>query len=81
MKASKRNYADIIGWRAQAPWPGPVLFIRGGNSPYLDDRYRDTLRQQFPHARAHLVAGTGHWVHAEKPEAVLRAVVHFLAEG
>lgn len=81
LESIERNYADIIGWRRQAPWPGPMLFIRGGNSPYLDDRYRDQIRQQFPHAHAYVVAGAGHWVHAEKPEAVLRAVVRFLAEG
>lgn len=81
LESIERNYADIIGWRRQAPWPGSVLFIRGSNSPYLDDRYRDQIRQQFPHAHAYVVAGAGHWVHAEKPEAVLRAVVRFLAEG
>ncbi|MGL9722291.1 esterase [Sodalis sp. (in: enterobacteria)] len=77
----QHNYADIIGWRTLPPWPGPILFIRGGNSPYLDDRYRETLRQQFPRARAHVVAGAGHWVHAEKPQAVVRAVARFLTEA
>ncbi|MGQ7100474.1 hypothetical protein ACUOAQ_22140, partial [Escherichia sp. SP-MK] len=24
--------------------------------------------------RAHVIAGAGHWVHAEKPDAVLRAI-------
>ena len=28
--------------------------------------------------RAHVIAGAGHWVHAEKPQAVLRAIRRFL---
>ncbi|MCS5961707.1 hypothetical protein LNP74_32735 [Klebsiella pneumoniae subsp. pneumoniae] len=39
----------------------------------MTDAYRDALLAQFPQARAHVIAGAGHWVHAEKPEAVLRA--------
>ncbi|USQ50695.1 esterase [Serratia marcescens] len=63
------------------PWPHPTLFIRGGLSPYVQDSYRADIARQFPQARAHVVAGTGHWVHAEKPEAVLRAIHRFLDEA
>ena len=73
-------YDDIIGWQAQAPWPHPALFIRGDQSHYLADEYRDALVAQFPQARAHIIAGAGHWVHAEKPDAVLRAIKRFLAQ-
>ncbi|STW45916.1 Esterase ybfF [Klebsiella pneumoniae] len=34
----------------------------------MTDAYRDALLAQFPQARAHVIAGAGHWVHAEKPE-------------
>ena len=56
-----------------------MLFIRGERSPYLADAYRDALLTQFPQARAHVITGAGHWVHAEKPDAVLRAIRRFLA--
>lgn len=72
-------YDQIIGWETLPAWQGPVLFIRGEASPYLDDAYRETLLAQFPNARAHVIAGAGHWVHAEKPDAVLRAIHRFLA--
>ena len=39
-----------------------------------------TLLAQFPQARAHVIAGAGHWVHAEKPDAVLRAIRRYLAD-
>lgn len=70
-------YDQIIGWQPVPAWPHPALFIRGERSPYLADEYRDALLAQFPQARAHVVAGAGHWVHAEKPDAVLRAIRRF----
>lgn len=79
--AIKANYEHIIGWQESAPWSGRILFIRGGESSYLDERYRDAIARQFPQARAHVVAGAGHWVHAEKPQAVIRAIERFLAQA
>ena len=75
------RYEDITGWQEVPPWPHPTLLIRGGLSPYVQDSYRADIARQFPQARAHVVAGTGHWVHAEKPEAVLRAIHRFLGEA
>lgn len=72
------QYEHLVGWQDVPAWPGPILFIRGSESPYLDDRYRDTLLRQFPAAKAYVVSGASHWVHAEKPEAVLRAIHRFL---
>lgn len=73
------NYATISGWEEIPAWPHPALFIRGGDSPYLDNQYRDALLRQFPAAQAHVISGAGHWVHAEKPDAVLRSVRRFFA--
>jgi esterase len=72
------QYPHIVGWQTIPAWPHPTLFIPGGNSPYVTDAYRDALLAQFPQARAHVIAGAGHWVHAEKPEAVLRAIRRYL---
>ncbi|MCI1899901.1 MAG: esterase [Enterobacter sp.] len=74
------QYSHIVGWQAIPAWQHPTLFIRGGNSPYVTEAYRDALVAQFPQARAHVIAGAGHWVHAEKPEAVLRAIRRYLSE-
>lgn len=73
------NYATISGWKDIPAWPHPALFIRGGDSAYLDNQYRDALLKQFPAAHAHVISGAGHWVHAEKPDAVLRSVRRFFA--
>jgi len=73
------RYEEIIGWQTVPAWDRPALFVRGGQSPYVTEAHRDALLAQFPQARAHVIAGAGHWVHAEKPEAVLRAIRRYLA--
>lgn len=73
------NYRAISGWETVPAWPHPALFIRGGDSAYLDNQYRDALLNQFPQAHAHVISGAGHWVHAEKPDAVLRTARRFFA--
>ncbi|HDR2753704.1 TPA: esterase [Enterobacter asburiae] len=74
------QYSEIVGWEPVAAWQHPTLFVRGGNSPYVTEACRDELIRQFPEARAHVIAGAGHWVHAEKPEAVLRAIRRYLSD-
>ncbi|MEO3989514.1 esterase [Pseudocitrobacter cyperus] len=74
------QYPHIVGWEPIPAWDHPALFIPGGNSPYVTEDYRDALLSQFPQARAHVIAGAGHWVHAEKPDAVLRAIRRYLAD-
>lgn len=74
------QYPHIVGWETIPAWDQPALFIPGGNSPYVTEAYRDDLLSQFPQARAHVIAGAGHWVHAEKPDAVLRAIRRYLAD-
>ncbi|MBT0725255.1 alpha/beta fold hydrolase [Rosenbergiella sp. S61] len=73
------NYTTISDWETLPEWHGPVLFIRGKNSTYLDACYQALLLAQFPQAKAYVIAGAGHWVHAEKPQAVQRAVNRFLS--
>ncbi len=67
-----------VGRKSRQTGDHPALFIPGGNSPYVSEQYRDDLLAQFPQARAHVIAGAGHWVHAEKPDAVLRAIRRYL---
>ncbi len=74
------QYPHIVGWETIPAWEHPALFIPGGNSPYVTEAYRKQLLAQFPQARAHVIAGAGHWVHAEKPDAVLRAIRRYLSE-
>lgn len=80
--ALERNYANIMGWPdADSRFEGPTLFIKGGESDYMLPAYTETVMAQFPAAKARVIAGTGHWLHAEKPVLFNKLVVDFLSTG
>lgn len=72
------QYDKITGWKECPPYLGPTLFVKGQNSDYIQAEHKDAIMKQFPAAKAHMVANTGHWLHAEKPEAVNRVIERFL---
>ncbi|OBU34706.1 alpha/beta fold hydrolase [Photobacterium kishitanii] len=75
------NYATIMGWQPAAlPFAGKTLFIKGQLSDYIEPLHRNEIMAQFPNAKAHVVANTGHWLHAEKPETVNRIINQFLEQ-
>ncbi|MGF1687633.1 alpha/beta fold hydrolase [Photobacterium japonica] len=72
------NYATIMGWPEIPAFHGNTLFMKGQLSDYLLPAHRKAIQRQFPTAKAHQVANTGHWLHAEKPETVNRIILNFL---
>lgn len=77
LPALQRHYPQILGWQPQPPHHGDVLFIKGANSSYILDEYRTAIASQFPRARAHIINGSGHWLHAEQPDKVLHILQRF----
>jgi pimeloyl-ACP methyl ester carboxylesterase len=63
---------------AEESYEGPVLFLSGARSDYLDDAGRERAMRLFPGARFEVVPEVGHWVHAEQPERFLAALQGFL---
>lgn len=57
----------------------PVLFIRGGESEYLPDSHKADISKLFPAAEFITIAGTGHWLHADKPAEFVQIVRDFLS--
>lgn len=73
------NYQAILAApHATGPYHGPTLFIKGGNSDYLLPSHQPVIQQLFPAAKAKVIAGTGHWLHAEKPAIFARICRDFL---
>lgn len=64
---------------AGARYDGPVLVVAGERSDYVRPDHYGRILALFPRAAIAVVPGAGHWVHAEAPEAFLRAVEPFLA--
>lgn len=58
---------------------GPVLFIKGGRSEYLEAADLPAIKRLFPQAELTTIPGSGHWVHADAPEPFLKAVLNFLS--
>ncbi len=56
----------------------PVLFLKGGKSPYILESDMEFIKQIFPQARLETIPGSGHWLHAEQPEAFAGAVKKFI---
>lgn len=73
------NYAEIIGWQDIAPTEIPTLFIKGGDSDYLMPEHQPSVQRQFKQAKAHIIANTGHWLHAEKPAEVMRVIRKYIS--
>lgn len=69
------SYSHIIDWpQDNRQFSGLTLFIKGAESDYITAANRDDIAKHFPHAKAHIIEGTGHWLHAEKT-AAFNAVV------
>ena len=62
----------------QAIYYGPTLFIRGGNSNYIQDDDMEQIQAHFPEAVLQTIDGAGHWLHAEKPREFFTTVDEFL---
>ena len=62
-------------------YQGPALFIAGADSDYVRPKSHVGIECLFPRARLEHIADAGHWVHADQPEALLRALHGWLREA
>ncbi|MCV2868370.1 alpha/beta fold hydrolase [Defluviimonas sp. WL0002] len=67
----------ITGWPGtDGRYEGPVLFLAGALSDYVQPEHRAKIKRLFPAAKQAKLPGAGHWLHADRPrefEAALRA--------
>lgn len=74
-----KNYEQILGaLESQETFDNPTLFIRGGQSDYIQKEDLSRIKTFFPAAELATVAEAGHWVHAAAPTALLTIVNAFL---
>lgn len=75
----KSQMDQIIGFPdIGGSYDGPVLFLSGAESDYVQKGHRDRIKALFPNARFAKIPGAGHWLHAEKPREFEAAVAAFL---
>ncbi|WP_303290286.1 alpha/beta fold hydrolase [Marinobacter sp. SS5-14b] len=66
--------------QGDGPYEGPVLFIKGADSAYIQEKHQGTIRGLFPNAELNIIEGTGHWLHAEKAETFASLCRRFLQQ-
>ncbi len=80
LPALHQNYENVLASvEGDEPFEGEALFIRGEKSNYIREDDFSLILSLFPNARIETVHGAGHWVHAERPEELLKLVQGFLA--
>ncbi|WP_348534537.1 alpha/beta fold hydrolase [Pseudidiomarina mangrovi] len=80
LAALQHNYPTLAGAVTDGHYSGPILFIKGGASDYLLAQHEAAIRQRFSRVELKVIEGTGHWLHAEKPQIFNRLVMAFLAQ-
>ncbi len=79
LDAIEANYDSLRDQPASSqPFVKPTLFIKGADSNYIQAQHEEEIKALFPDAKVKIVMGAGHWVHAEKPQAVQKIVSDFL---
>jgi pimeloyl-ACP methyl ester carboxylesterase len=81
-----RDLDLVTGWPADrladaAAYEGPVLWVGGQNSHYVQADYVEAMDRWFPRNRRVTVKDAGHWVHSEQPEVFLEVLRRFLDQG
>lgn len=57
---------------------GPVLFLRGDRSKYIQEQDLPLIELHFPHYEIKTITNSGHWIHAENPTEFLEYTLEFL---
>lgn len=83
VKALAERLGDILSFPdvpGTVQYAGPVLFLYGTESDYLQPGFEAAIRAHFPLARLRPVTGAGHWVYAEQPRRFVDALRRFLSK-
>lgn len=74
----QQAYEQLIAAPCVAKFDRPVLFIKGAESDYILTKHQPQVLQRFAQAQLKIIAGTGHWLHAQKPAVFVKLVQRFL---
>ncbi|MES2567621.1 MAG: alpha/beta fold hydrolase [Bacteroidota bacterium] len=56
-----------------------ILFLRGEKSDYISENDEHDISSRFSNYQLKTIANSGHWIHAEQPEAFFNCVVNFIS--
>ncbi|HWJ11925.1 MAG TPA: alpha/beta fold hydrolase, partial [Nocardioides sp.] len=80
-----RDLGVISDWPEEqlagtAPYDGPVLWLAGARSAYVQPAHEAAMDRWFPRNRKVTLKDTGHWLHSERPELFLEVLRRFLGD-
>ena len=58
----------------------PVIFLRGGASDYLPENDFKDILKVFPAAEFINIPKAGHWIHADRPDEVIKSIQKLLED-
>ena len=74
-----KSYGQILdNVEMEEPFQHPTLFIKGGQSNYIQEEDTSAIKNFFPLAEIETIPPAGHWVHAAAPKELLNLVHSFL---
>lgn len=72
-------YQQIMqGFDGATPYNGATLFIKGGDSDYIQLSHKTIIEQLLPQSKVKIIQGAGHWLHAEKSTAFNKIAHDFI---
>jgi len=83
LEALQRGMDDLVGFPEfpDKTFDGPVLFVYGSDSEYVQHEHRPGISRYFPNAGYAAVEDAGHWVHADQPGLLIEQVEKFLKDN
>mgnify|MGYP001308999498 CR=1 FL=1 len=73
------NLKEILSYpKNSKSFHGQVLFIKGNNSDYINEKNFKNSLKIFPNSKLKIISNCGHWVHFEKKDYFLKVLLEFL---
>jgi esterase len=75
----EHEYPDMIREvNSEHAFKKPVLFVKGGNSLYIQDKDLPLIEKLFPDYILKTIENAGHWLHADSPKAFSEIILEFI---
>ena len=74
---------ELASWlppAGQPSYPGPILFVKGEVSPYIQPQDDKIILSYFPQARFSTRASASHWLHTDQPMLLSQTLSRFFLE-
>jgi pimeloyl-ACP methyl ester carboxylesterase len=79
LKTITENYNNVSVSVPEFKSNSNTLFIRGEKSDYINQQDIKDIESRFTNVQILTISNSGHWVHAEQPEAFFNSVMSFIS--